>query len=84
MDYLIGERYAITSDIVNRRHNCVDFSSVEFETTDSVRIVIADKHPLISNLYPNTVMLYKQTQKILVQRQSHAICNLYIHNEFDI
>ena len=84
MNYLVGERYAMTSDIVNRRHNCVDFSSVEFEPADSVCLVIAGKHSLISNLYTNTVMLYKQTQKILVQRQSHAICNLYIHNEFYI
>ena len=84
MDYLIGERNTLASDIVHRRHNYVNFSSVEFETADSVRIVIGGKHPLISNLYSNTVMLYKQTQKILVQRQSHAICNLYIHNEFDI
>ena len=84
MNYLVGERYAMASDIVYRRLNCVDFSSVEFETTDSVCLVICGKHPLISNFYTNTVMLYKQTQKILVQRQSHAIYNLYIHNDFAI
>ena len=84
MNYLVGKRYALTSDIVHRRQDCINLSSVEFETTDSVCLVICGKHPLISNLYTNTVMLYKQTQKILVQRQSHAICNLYIHNEFVI
>ena len=84
MNYLIGERYALTSDIVHRRQDCVDFSAVKFETADTVCIVIAGKQTLISNLYSNSVMFCKQTQKILVQHQSRALCNLYVHNEFAI
>ena len=84
MNYLIGERYALTSDIVHRRQNCVDFSSIKFETAESVCIVTAGKKTLISNLNSNSVMLCKQTQKILVQHQSRALCNLYVHNEFVI
>ena len=84
MTYLIGERYALTSDIVNRRQYCVNFSSVESETANTVCIVISGKHTLISNLYPNAVMLCQQTQTSLVQHQSRVLCNLYVHNEFDI
>ena len=84
MNYLVGERYATTSDIVHRRYNCVDFSSVEFKTADSVCIITAGKQTLVSNLYSNSVMLCQQTQTSLTQHQSCALCNLYIHNEFNI
>ena len=84
MDYLIGERYTPTNDIIHRRQDCINLSSVEFETADTVCIVTAGKQTLISNLYSNSVMLCQQTQTSLAQHQSCALCNFYIHNEFAI
>ena len=84
VNYLVGKRYALTSDIVNRRQYCVNFSSVESETANTVCVVIRGKQTLISYLYPNGVMLCQQTQTSLVQHQSRTFCNLYIHNEFAI
>ena len=86
MNYIIGERYATTSDIGYRRHHIINFSSVKFETTDSVCFVNCVKNQVITNLYTNTVMLCKQAQEVVMvtEYKTISISNLHGQNEFDI